>query len=247
MLKFVVALVTVWTMLGAPAFSAAATADRTVRDVQFAKGGTTAVLKGTITGYNSMDYRLRAGAGQILQVSMHGSNGANYFNVLPPDSQDAAMFVSGAGKRVFDSLLPADGTYTLRVYLMRSAARRGESSHFTLSVSINGMPLLPLSPRTDALIPGTPFHAQTTVTCEPAYSKQRNCEALVTRRGTDGTATVELRWDKGQKRRILFVKGRPEVADVPQPFTFTRDAKGYVVNFGGEERFEIPEALVFGG
>jgi hypothetical protein len=85
------------------------------------------------------------------------------------------------------------------------------------------------------------------VRCEPRYTKVRECEAGVVRRGRDGTATVELRWDQAGKRRILFVKGKPEAADVPQPMTFTRDERGWKVSFGGDERFEIPEALVSGG
>ncbi len=67
------------------------------------------------------------------------------------------------------------------------------------------------------------------------------------RRGFDGTATVELRWDKAKKRRILFVKGEPLVADVPQSMTSSRDERGWRVTFNGDEHFEIPEPLVFGG
>ena len=67
------------------------------------------------------------------------------------------------------------------------------------------------------------------------------------RRGFDGTATVELRWDAGRKRRILFVKGEPKAADSAQALTFTRNERGWRVSFDGEEHFEIPEALVYGG
>lgn len=66
------------------------------------------------------------------------------------------------------------------------------------------------------------------------------------RRGFDGTATVELRWDKAKKRRILFVKGEPLVADVPQSMTSSRDERGWRVTFNGDEHFEILEPLVFG-
>ena len=157
------------------------------------------------------------------------------------------MFVDGSGERVFDSVLPADGSYTLRVFLMRAAARRNESSQYTISIAVIGKPLAPVPAAKDALIPGTSFHARAMVRCEPAYTNLRECEALVVRRSLDGTATVELRWDKRQKRRILFVKGTPTAADALQPFTFTRNARGYVVIFGESERFDVPEPLVFGG
>ena len=48
-------------------------------------------------------------------------------------------------------------------------------------------------------------------------------------------------------RRILFVKGEPKAADVPQAMTFTRNERGWMVTFNGDEHFEIPEPLVFGG
>ena len=36
--------------------------------------------------------RLRAGAGQTLTVRLQETNPSNYFNVLPPGSNDVAMF-----------------------------------------------------------------------------------------------------------------------------------------------------------
>ena len=107
---------------------AAANADQTVREVRFAKGSSATVLEGEVRARHYIDYRLRAGAGQTMKVSMQVSNLANYFNVLPPGSENAAMFIAGAGDKVFDGLLPDDGVYTVRVYLVRAAARRNESS-----------------------------------------------------------------------------------------------------------------------
>ena len=147
----------------------------------------------------------------------------------------------------FDGLLPDDGVYTIRVFLYRAAARRNEASDFTLTVGVTGTPLKPVPAKTDAVLPGTRYHASTTVSCEPAYTTTRECEALVIRRGFDGTATVELRWDGTWKRRILFVKGEPKAADVPEAMTFTRNERGWQVTFNGDEHFEIPEPLVFGG
>ena len=232
----------------APVLLWAADAERTVKPVQFAKGSSTASLKGRITGYNYVDYQLRAGAGQKIQAGMQASNRAGYFNLLPPGSNDVAMYIGQLGDNRFEGLLPDDGVYTLRVYLIRAAARRKESSDYTLTVSVTGKALPALSPKADALVPGTRFHATTTVRCAPQYSQVRECEAGVVRRGRDGTATVELRWDQAGKRRILFVKGKPEAADVPQAFTFSRNEhRDFVLMFGTDERFEVPEALVFGG
>jgi len=229
------------------AAAAAADKDRVVKPVQFAKGKSSAVIRGRVVGRNYIDYPLRAGAGQRMTVSLKGSNGANYFNLLPPDSGDVAMAAGDLIGNRFDGLLPDDGVYTIRVFLYRAAARRNEASDFTLMVGITGSALKPVSAGTDAVLPGTHYHARTTVPCEPAYTKTRECEALVVRRGFDGTATVELRWDGNWKRRILFIKGEPKVADVPQAMTFTRNEHGWKVTFNGDEHFEIPEPLVYGG
>ncbi|MGA0032279.1 MAG: hypothetical protein ACO3IW_03760 [Burkholderiales bacterium] len=234
-------------LLAAPAGHTAEPSERSVQAVQFAKSSSSASIQGSIRGYHYVDYQLRAGAGQTLKVGLKAGHIANYFNILPPDSIDAAMYNASMNENRFEGLLPADGVYTVRVYLMRAAARRNESSAYTLSVSITGKPLAPLSPKVDALIPGTPFHARTTARCEPAYSKTRECEASVIRRGHDGTATVELRWDRTSTRRILFIQGKPVASDTMQAMTYTRNDRAYFVRFGGDERFEIPEALVFGG
>lgn len=229
---------------------AAPEAARTVKKVSFAAGSDSALFKGSVKGRGYTDYQLRAGAGQTLKASLQVSNRSTYFNILPPGSRDVAMFIEGGGDRSFDGLLPDDGVYTLRVYLVRAAARRQEAADFTLSIGLAGKALAPLPAKVDALVSGTRYHATTTVACEPAYakSKARACEAGVVRRGHDGTATVELRWDSNGKRRVLFVKGRPEASDASQPFTFSRNQRGnYVLVFDGNERFEIPEPLVFGG
>ena len=230
-----------------PLATQAADAERIIRDVSFAKGASSTVLEGRITGYQTVDYRLRAGAGQRIEASLGSSNSANYFNLLSPGSSEAAMFIGSTSGKRFTGLLSDDGTYVLRVYLMRSEARRKTTSEYRLTVSITGMPLAPVSPKADALVPETRYHARTTVNCTPRYTETRQCEAGVIRRGFDGTATVELRWAPNWVRRILFIKGKPEAADVPQPMTFTRHERGWTVVFDGDEKFEIPEPLVFGG
>jgi heat shock protein HslJ len=219
--------------------------DRVVKPVKFDKGRRSTVIRDRIVGRQTIDYQLLAGAGQRMTVRLKGRNGANYFNLLPPDSPDAAMTIGEQVDNHYDGVLPDDGLYTIRVFLMRSAGRRNEAGDFTLSIGINGSPLKPVPASVDAVLPGTRYHARATTKCEPLYSKARECEALVVRRGVDGTATVELRWDSERKRRILFVKGEPKAADSAQALTFTRNERGWRVSFNGEEHFEIPEALVY--
>lgn len=95
------------------------------RPVHFAKGSSSATLTGSIKGDQIVDYKLRTRAGQTMNVTLKTDNSANYFNVLPPGSNDVAVFVGSTGGNDWSGTLAADGEYTIRVYLMRSAARHG--------------------------------------------------------------------------------------------------------------------------
>jgi len=227
--------------------AAAANGDRSVKASSLPAGKTETVIEGRIQGRNYVDHTLRAFAGQTLSLQLNARHRAIYFNLLPPNSSDAAMAIGEQSGNRFDGLLPDDDVYTVRVFLLRAAARRNEAGSYTLKVGAGGTALTPVAASQDALVAGTRFHAVAKVKCAPAYTQTRECEAGVVRRGVDGTATVALRWDQSGMRRILFVKGEPKAADAPQAMTYTRNERGWVVSFGGEESFEIPEPLVFGG
>jgi hypothetical protein len=105
--------------------------------IQFKKGTSSAAITGRIKGYQMVDYQLRAGAGQTMTVTFKPSNRSAYFNVLPPGTDEAIFVGSISGNRC-EAELPADGVYTIRVYLMRNAARRNETSNYTLAVAVAG-------------------------------------------------------------------------------------------------------------
>ena len=105
--------------------------------IQFEKGASGTTITGRIRGYQGVDYQLRARTGQSLVVNFKPSNLSAYFNILPPGT-DAAIFVGSTSGNRFEAELPADGVYTIRVYLMRNAARRNETARYTLEVSIAG-------------------------------------------------------------------------------------------------------------
>jgi hypothetical protein len=240
-----VALLLVPPVAGAAAF---ADPDRGSETVHFAKGATSTAIKGQIKGDNYVDYQVRAGAGQTLNVGMESSNAFSYFNILPPGSRDVAMFVGSSSGYRFSGVLPTDGDYAIRVYLMRNAARRNEVANFTLTVGVSGQALAPTPAAKDALIPGTPFHASAKIACTVPYdAKKKECDAFVIRRGFDGTATVEVSWGERLKRRILFVKGKAVAADSPEALIAMRTGDVSIVSFGSDERYEIPDTLVSGG
>ena len=216
--------------------------------VQFAKGASSAVIKGQLKGDAMVDYVVRAAAGQTLSVKLQKTNAQNYFNVMPPGSTGSAMFVGDSGEN-YTGVLPADGDYIVRVYLMRPAARRGEISDYTLTVSARGKALAPIAASKDALVPGTSYHASAKIRCVPAFeTTPRDCDALVIRRGFDGTATIDIP-GSAEKRSILFVKGKPTASNAQAIDALTSERKGDVtiVKLGASERYEIPDALVTGG
>lgn len=105
--------------------------------VQFKRGAESAVIEDSITGYDIVDYLLGAKAGQAMSVSLSTDNNANYFNVMAPGETELAMFVGSISGNEFEAVLPADGDYTLRVYLMRNAARRNEMANYRLEMNIS--------------------------------------------------------------------------------------------------------------
>ena len=105
--------------------------------VHFKHGATSAVEEDSIKGYQTVDYVLGARKGQSMNVSMATDNGANYFNILAPGENEVAMFTGSMSGNQFEGTLPANGDYKVRVYLMRSAARRDEVAKYRLEMIIN--------------------------------------------------------------------------------------------------------------
>ena len=217
--------------------------------VTFAKGASAATITGTLKGGADVDYLVRAAAGQTLEVKLQGTNAQNDFNVLPPGSANVAMVVSSmTGARSWSGMLPADGDYAIRVYLNRPAARRNESSKYTLTVAVTGRPLPPLSAARDAKVAGTAYHATAKVPCALPYRPDvKSCDAGVVRRGNDGTATFEAIGPMGVQRRILFVQGKPVAADTMDPVTATRQGDVTTAKVSDNERYDIPDAFLNGG
>jgi hypothetical protein len=217
--------------------------------VTFAKGASSATIKGTLKGGADVDYLVHAAAGQTLEVKLQASNGQNYFNVLPPGSANVAMYAGNmSDKPSWSGVLPADGDYAIRVYLMRPAGRRNESSKYSLTVAVSGKPLPPLSAARDAKVAGTAYHATAEVKCTLPYQADvKTCNAGVVRRGNDGTATFEAIGPAGVQRRILFVQGKPVAADTMDAVTFTRQGDVTVVKVGDNESYDVPDAFLNGG
>jgi Bacterial SH3 domain len=95
------------------------------------------VITGALKGDETVDYVVSGAEGQRLSADLLSSNASVYFNVLP-QGQDAALFIGSTSGNVADVALPATGDYVIRVYLMRSAARRDEVSDYSLGIGLAG-------------------------------------------------------------------------------------------------------------
>jgi hypothetical protein len=214
--------------------------------VQFKKGSAEAIIKNQLKGYEVVDYLLGAKAGQTMRVDLKTSNAANYFNVLPPGSNAAIAMGEILGNK-WTGTLPADGDYTVRVYLMRSAARRNETANYTLSVGITG--------RADAKVAGTPYHATGNVPCsvgtDPKGSAQCSFGVI---RSAPGQAEVylaspgyDVTLHKDKLRVLKFTGNKVTSNDPKEKVTFEKQNDEWSINVNYFYYYVIPDAVINGG
>lgn len=237
------------TLVTAPAlFPTPALSEIRKERVQFNSGTSGTTLKGTIKGEKIVDYLINAKAGQLMTVSLTTNNGGNSFNIFAPGKvpgNDAALFIGEMNDNRFKGTLPASGDYLIRVALIRSAARRNEVANYQLKITIAGN-----SSSSDAKVPGTNYNATGNIPCAMAKGQPMgSCPFGVVRQG-NGTADVTVKKPDGRSRTIFFKNGKAIGADVsqadPGQFRATKEADLFMIRIG-EERYEIPDAVVFGG
>lgn len=107
------------------------------RRVSFAAGASSATVEDSITGYETIDYLLNVRAGQAMNVSMATQNSSAYFNILEPGETDVAVFVGSTSGDQFEGVAGKSGDYRIRVYMMRSAARRDETADYRLEMIVD--------------------------------------------------------------------------------------------------------------
>lgn len=224
--------------------------------VHFAKGASTTVIDGQIKGYGSVSYKIGASAGQTIRLKLTTNHTATYFNLYGPGKGpgDEAIAVSDQQDPLnsYQGVLPADGEYSVSVYMMRSAARRNEVANYTLEIAIDGAAAAPAGNPNDAKVTGTDFNATGEVGCaRGAGQPMGRCNFGVNREG-NGNGMITVFWPDGGTRILYFENNTPTSYDQSQAdggaeMTVSRDDTYlYTVNIG-DQRFEIPEAVMAGG
>jgi hypothetical protein len=229
---------------------ARAAGDIRTERVRFAKGASSATIKGTINGSQTVDYLLGASKGQQANISLATKNAATYFNILAPGETEVAFFNGSVSDNQYEGALPASGDYRIRVYMMRSAARRNEVADYQLDMSITGRPQ-EMAAGAPAAASSVRFDSTGKVPCAQYKGQPMGqCDFGVKRTG-NGSATVVVTQPGGLKRTITFVGGRATSTDAARTgsgaaFSAQREGDLNVIH-AGEERYEIPDAAVSGG
>lgn len=104
--------------------------------VKFKQGASSAVIEASIKGRQTVDYVVGAKAGQTMNVSLATQHGATYFNILAPGENEVAFFNGSVSENQYEGTVQATGDYKIRVYMMRSAARRKEVARYRLEMII---------------------------------------------------------------------------------------------------------------
>lgn len=106
----------------------------------------------------------------------------------------------------------------------------------------------------DAMVPGTPFNATGTISCvRSAEAPVQDCAFGVIRESPgSGSGSIVIDWPDGGSRAIYFEAGNPVSFDQSQAdrgleMTVSRTANGIIIVIIGEERFEIPDTVIWGG
>jgi len=232
-------------------------------NVQFKPGTTGTTIQGQIKGDETIDYILNAKAGQSMVVNLTTDNLANYFNVIAP-GEDSAMFIGSTEGNRFEGDLPKDGDYTIRVYLMRSAAREEEAANYSLEIGIadkqgasstNNYSMQIRIADNNPTAPYTTeeYDATTILNCEvreapnmeQPVTHSQDCPAGIMR-GDPGSASIRIMQPNGVERVLNFEADNVTTPDGGE-LTWGKEESGdWYIGIDNREFYIIPEAAIYG-
>ncbi len=111
-----------------------AAAQKSPRRIRFERGHSSTTVSARIVGYEAKDYVVGAKAGQELTVRVKDATASAYFVIYSINGKPNQMSETDEWSEV----LTESGDYVIRVFMMRSAARRkGAVANYKLSISIH--------------------------------------------------------------------------------------------------------------
>lgn len=109
--------------------------------IRFAPGTSRATINGTVQGHGYIDYVLGAKAGQemtaTLTVSGTNGHGAAFFNILPAGKDFGGPYVGSTDDdSTAEVILPEDGDWAIRVYLMGNDRDADKTVGYSIDVTV---------------------------------------------------------------------------------------------------------------
>lgn len=118
-----------------PLVAASLEADRRV-PVSIQADGKPQVFEDSISDFEVVSYVIPLQEGQTLQAVLASSNAANHFDIHAPG--EAKPFYIGAESGNSHRLqVKASGNYTVRVFLLRFAAKDGQDARYALELTVS--------------------------------------------------------------------------------------------------------------
>lgn len=110
-------------------------------DIRFAPGATSTTINGTVRGDEYIDYVVNARGGQTMVVSLAvtGTNGhgSAFFNILPAGQDYGGPYIGSTDDdRRAEIIVPHDGDWAIRVYLMGNDRDTGKTVGYSIDVYI---------------------------------------------------------------------------------------------------------------
>jgi heat shock protein HslJ len=204
----------------------------------------------TIQGYKSDAFALAVPKNTKLRVEMQSENTSAYFNVHDVrDQSGVAVHRSDVDGSVAVIDVPVAGTYLIRPYLFRNAARDGQTAKYTMWVDV-----LEGIKRYEAKGGPTEYNASGYCKCSSAEpTLGRECAFRVIRGETTEIWVVNI-INPDDFRILKFTGGSPQD---PSQGTFTaigrenvkaqRVDDNWLVTIDNREFYMIPDAIIWGG
>ena len=217
--------------------------------VQFARGASSASIKGSVSGEQSVSYQLRAQAGQVMQIDLATNNASSYYNLYGPGSApgDQALYSAAVAGLQCKYALPKEGLYTINVFLMRNAARRNEKADYTIDIGIGKADKKAVMKKTSSIKWPTDTDASGELACSAGKPGYQDFSPFKVKRNKFGATVWVIKPGENSSLRVLYFENKKFTTDDKSTIESQRVGDDWLVNVNDKEFYRIADAVIFGG